>query len=52
MENKNIDIYKIADEAGVSKSTVSRVINNKAGVKDSTRKKISRVIKEDRKSVV
>ena len=46
MKNKNIDIYKIADEAGVSKSTVSRVINNKAGVKDSTRKKVSKVIKD------
>jgi LacI family transcriptional regulator len=46
MKNKSIDIYKIADEAGVSKSTVSRVINNKAGVKDSTRKKVSRVIKD------
>ncbi|MFW5809433.1 MAG: LacI family DNA-binding transcriptional regulator [Halanaerobium sp.] len=46
MKNKNIDIYKIADEAGVSKSTVSRVINNKAGVKDSTREKVNRVIKD------
>ena len=46
MENKNIDIYKIADEAGVSKSTVSRVINNKEGVKDSTRAKVNRVIKD------
>ncbi|MEC9490974.1 MAG: LacI family DNA-binding transcriptional regulator [Halanaerobiales bacterium] len=46
MENKNIDIYKIADEAGVSKSTVSRVINNKAGVKDSTRNKVLKVIKD------
>lgn len=46
MKNKSIDIYKIADEAGVSKSTVSRVINNKAGVKDSTREKVSKVIKD------
>ncbi|MFP4199640.1 MAG: LacI family DNA-binding transcriptional regulator [Halanaerobium sp.] len=46
MKNKNIDIYKIADEAGVSKSTVSRVINNKAGVKDSTREKVAKVIKD------
>ena len=46
MEDKNIDIYKIADEAGVSKSTVSRVINNKAGVKDSTREKVAKVIKD------
>lgn len=46
MEDKNIDIYKIAEKAGVSKSTVSRVINNKAGVKDSTREKVSQVIKD------
>jgi len=46
MANNNIDIYKIAEEAGVSKSTVSRVINNKAGVKESTRKKVKRVIKD------
>ncbi len=46
MNKENIDIYKIADEAGVSKSTVSRVINNKAGVKDSTREKVNRVIKD------
>jgi len=46
MNKENIDIYKIADEAGVSKSTVSRVINNKAGVKDSTREKVSKVIKD------
>ncbi|TDO83372.1 LacI family transcriptional regulator [Halanaerobium saccharolyticum] len=46
MKNKNIDIYQIAEEAGVSKSTVSRVINNKAGVKDSTRNKVLKVIKD------
>lgn len=46
MKNQNIDIYKIAEEAGVSKSTVSRVINNKAGVKESTREKVSKVIKD------
>lgn len=33
-------IYDIAKEAGVSASSVSRVINNKAGVKEETRKKI------------
>jgi len=46
MKNKSIDIYKIADEAGVSKSTVSRVINNKAGVSEITREKVSKVIKD------
>ena len=39
-EEMNMTIYDIAKLAGVSASTVSRVINNKAG------------IKEDRKSVV
>jgi len=46
MKNKNIDIYKIAELAGVSKSTVSRVINDKAGVKASTREKVAQVIKD------
>jgi len=46
MKSKSIDIYKIADEAGVSKSTVSRVINNKAGVSEITREKVAKVIKD------
>ncbi len=33
-------IYDIAKEAGVSASTVSRVINNRPGIKDETREKI------------
>ena len=33
-------IYDIAREAGVSASTVSRVNNIKAGLKESTRKRV------------
>lgn len=39
-----MNIYDIAKEAGVSPSTVSRVLNNKDHVKASTREKILRVI--------
>ena len=46
MKNKNIDIYTIADKAGVSKSTVSRVLNNKEDVSARTRKKVLEVINE------
>lgn len=33
-------IYDIARMAGVSASTVSRVVNNKPGIKEETRKQI------------
>lgn len=39
-------IYDIAREAGVSASTVSRVINNKPGIKEETRKKIQKLLEE------
>ena len=39
-------IYDIAREAGVSASTVSRVINHKAGIKESTRKKVQKLLDE------
>lgn len=39
-------IYDIAELAGVSASTVSRVINNKPGIKESTREKIKALLKE------
>lgn len=39
-------IYDIAKEAGVSASSVSRVINNKAGVKEETRKKIKMLLEK------
>ena len=39
-----MNIYDVAKEAGVSPSTVSRVLNNKSNVKSSTREKVMRVI--------
>lgn len=39
-------IYDIASEAGVSASTVSRVINNKKGVNQETRTKVERLLKK------
>lgn len=39
------NIYDIAKEAGVSKSTVSRVINNKESVSEEKREKVLEVIK-------
>lgn len=39
-------IYDIAKEAGVAASTVSRVINNKPGIKAETRRKIQALLKK------
>ena len=39
-------IYDIAKEAGVSASTVSRVVNNKPGVHPSTKEKIEKLLKK------
>ena len=41
----SVDIYTIAEHAGVSKSTVSRVLNNKDDVSETTREKVMEVIK-------
>ena len=38
-------IYDIAKEAGVSASTVSRVMNGKPGIGEKTRKKIQNLLK-------
>ena len=43
---KVITIYDIAKKAGVSASTVSRVINNKPNIKPETREKIQKLLKE------
>lgn len=39
-------IYDIAKKAGVSASTVSRVINNKPGIKEETRKRVQKLLDE------
>lgn len=39
-------IYDIAKKAGVSASTVSRVVNNKPGINPETRKKIEKLLEE------
>lgn len=43
---KKYTILDIARLSGVSKSTVSRVINNESGVKEETKNEVLRVIKE------
>ncbi|MBO6046433.1 MAG: LacI family DNA-binding transcriptional regulator [Erysipelotrichaceae bacterium] len=44
MENKKVTIYDVAEEAGVSLATVSRVINGAQVVKESTRQKVLEAI--------
>ena len=44
-------IYDIAKEAGVSAATVSRVINNRPGIKESTREKVRSILEEHNFSV-
>ena len=39
-------IYDIAKEAGVSASTVSRVMNNKPGIKEETRERVMAVVEK------
>lgn len=39
-------IYDIAKEAGVSASTVSRVVNNKPGIHEKTRKKVQALLEK------
>ncbi|CAG7599757.1 Catabolite control protein A [Paenibacillus solanacearum] len=48
MEQKKskVTIDDVAKEAGVAKSTVSRIINNAPGVKPITRQKVTRVIEQ------
>lgn len=40
-------IYDIAKEAGVSASTVSRVINGKPGIKEATRRRVQKLLDEN-----
>lgn len=46
MSNKIITVYDIAKEAGVSPSTVSRVLNGSAPVREDTEKKVRKIIKK------
>ena len=41
-----VTIYDVAHQAGVSASTVSRVINGKEYVRDSTRVKVEKAIRK------
>ena len=43
---ENLTIMSVARMAGVSKSTVSRVLNNEPTVKPKTREQVLRVIEE------
>ncbi len=43
-EKKRITIHQVASEAGVSRQTVSRVINNRPDVAPDTRKRVQEVI--------
>lgn len=45
-ENKSITIYDIAKEAGVSASTVSRVLTNSANVRSEKREKVLKLIEK------
>lgn len=45
---KQISIYKLAEEAGVSIATVSRVMNQRAGVSDAQRCRIGELLKKYR----
>lgn len=46
MEKQTITIYDVAEQAGVSMATVSRVVNGNPNVKAATRKKVMKVIEE------
>lgn len=46
MSKKNITIYDVATEAGVSLATVSRVINGSSVVKEATRQKVLDAIQQ------
>ncbi len=42
----NVTIFDVANKAGVSKSTVSRVLNDKDSVNEKTRKKVLKVMEQ------
>ncbi|EHN59815.1 LacI family DNA-binding transcriptional regulator [Oenococcus kitaharae] len=45
-ENKQPTIYDVSERAGVSLATVSRVVNNNGKVKEETKRKVLKAIKE------
>ena len=45
-KSQDVSIYRIADEAGVSVATVSRVMNRRAGVSESMRLKIDSLLRK------
>ena len=47
MESRNMNIYDIAKEAGVSISTVSRVLNHKGNVNPATRERVEEGLASD-----
>lgn len=46
MEKQNITIYDVANKAGVSMATVSRVINNSSCVREDTKAKVLKIIND------
>lgn len=46
MEKQTVTIYDVAERAGVSMATVSRVVNGNQNVKENTREKVMKVIEE------
>ena len=46
MDDRPLNLEDIARKAGVSRSTVSRVINNNRHVSDRTREKVLAVVNE------
>lgn len=46
MEKQTVTIYNVAERAGVSMATVSRVVNGNPNVRPATRKKVMKVIEE------
>jgi len=43
-KKQDVNIYRIAEEAGVSIATISRVINRRAGVSEATRSRITELL--------